>query len=213
MFSLGLVLYEMATGRPAFGGKTSAAITGAILYETPRPPADIMPELPPRLNDIILKALEKDREDRYQTAADLRADLRRLRRERGLQPHAESDAAVQGREVATAQRVSDSRRATTRSTRHRLAWIGLAAAVAAALVGAWFYRQSIAGTRPAEPSLLSLANVQVARLTSTGDALSPAIAPDGKYSRISGGRKAATACTCSRPRRRPLPKSSRPNPA
>ena len=73
IFSLGLVLYEMATGRPAFPGATSAAISGAILYERPVPPSEINPSVPAELDHLILETLEKDREDRCQTAADLRA--------------------------------------------------------------------------------------------------------------------------------------------
>jgi tetratricopeptide (TPR) repeat protein len=66
LFSLGLVLYEMATGLPAFGGATSAVISAAILHEQPRPPRQIRPELSGRLEDVILKAIEKNRALRYQ---------------------------------------------------------------------------------------------------------------------------------------------------
>jgi len=81
LFSLGLVLYEMATGRPAFAGATSAVIGAAILHEQPSPPRDVRPGLVERLNDVILKAIEKDRGLRYQHASDLRADLQRLKRD------------------------------------------------------------------------------------------------------------------------------------
>jgi eukaryotic-like serine/threonine-protein kinase len=81
LFSLGLVLYEMATGQPAFGGATSAAISGAILHEQPRRPQQIRPALSARLEEIILKALEKDRHLRYQHASEIRADLRRAKRD------------------------------------------------------------------------------------------------------------------------------------
>src|SRR5262245_38005733 len=81
LFSFGLVLYEMATGRPAFGGATNAVVTAAILHDEPPAPRSQRADVPERLNALILKAIDKDRCLRYQHASDIRTDLQRLKRD------------------------------------------------------------------------------------------------------------------------------------
>jgi serine/threonine protein kinase/Tol biopolymer transport system component len=115
LFSFGAVLYEMATGVVPFAGTTSAAIFDAILNKHPVSPLHLNPGLPEELDHIIRKALEKDREVRYQTAAEVHADLKRLKRDTS------SDRAS-GVTVPMVQATS---------TRHRWVW----AAVSLALVG------------------------------------------------------------------------------
>ena len=81
VFALGAVLYEMATGWPAFGGDTPGKILEGILNRTPTPAVRLNPQVPEKLEAIIAKALEKDRKLRYQSASDLRTDLQRLKRD------------------------------------------------------------------------------------------------------------------------------------
>src|SRR5205085_691700 len=122
VFSLGLVLYEMATGRPAFGGATSAMISAAILHGQPRRPRQIQPALSARLEDIILKAIEKDRHLRYQHASEIRADLRRATRDTESMPTA-----------------SVTRASAAPTPRRALALAAAGVALAAAVVGGYLY--------------------------------------------------------------------------
>jgi serine/threonine protein kinase/Tfp pilus assembly protein PilF len=80
IFSFGLVLYEMATGRQAFSGGTGGVIIEAVLTRSPVPARSVNPDIPPAFEEILNKALDKDRDQRYQRAADIRADLQRLQR-------------------------------------------------------------------------------------------------------------------------------------
>jgi Flp pilus assembly protein TadD len=134
LFSLGLVMYEMATGVRAFPRPTSAAVTAAILHEQPAPPRSRRPELPDAIEQILLKALEKDRHLRYQHASDLRADLLRVKRGTDSLPASTPTAAS----------------VTSQPTRSRTPLIvGVVALIVALGVGAYFAVRS----RPSAPIL------------------------------------------------------------
>lgn len=103
LFSLGAMLYEMVTGKPPFEGASSGEICGAILYQQPTPPSELNRAVPPALEAIIQKALEKDRNLRYQHASEIRADLQRLKRdtESGLHHAEEMRSAIKVRRKVT----------------------------------------------------------------------------------------------------------------
>jgi non-specific serine/threonine protein kinase len=96
LFSLGLVLYEMATARKAFGGSSAAVILEAILNRDPEPLTQVNPRMPPTLENILEKLLEKDADLRYQTAAELRGDLKRLSRDLGSGRRAATEPGASG---------------------------------------------------------------------------------------------------------------------
>ncbi len=161
LFSFGAVLYEMAAGRQAFSGNTSAVIFHAILERTPTAPSSLNPNLPPKLEEIIGKALEKDRDLRCQTAAELRADLKRLKRDApspGVPPT--SITALQGR--------------WRQATPSRLAIIVLASALIGALA-TWLVLD-----RVQHSAASGLTVTQVARLTHDPSLSEwPSWSPDG----------------------------------
>ena len=108
LFSFGVVLYEMATGRRAFNGPTSAVVFDEVLNRNPPGPMLVNPAIPHELDHIITKALEKDRDLRYRTAADMRADLRRLKRETDSGHVTISTSASQPRSAVVVQEPSRS---------------------------------------------------------------------------------------------------------
>jgi len=154
LFSFGAVLYEMATGRSAFAGATTALIHQAVLGLTPPPASTANPSVPPELDRIVGKALEKDRELRYQYAADMHADLKRLKRD------------------------SESVRPPAVSTpwARRWSWIGAAALILIALGFGWFWfnRQRL------EPRPM-LTERQLTHNTPENHAIGGEISPDGKH--------------------------------
>ncbi len=125
LFSLGVVLYEMATGTQAFGGSTQAIVFDAILNRTPHPITHINPSIPPRLESLIVTALEKDRELRHQHASDLEADLKRIRRD--LESGSLAAASRTQVSPAAERRVVDDTPATDAAPAKSRSWIWLAA--------------------------------------------------------------------------------------
>ena len=127
LFSFGAVLYEMTTGTMPFRGETSGSVFDSILNRAPTAAVRLNPEIPPKLEEIISKALEKDRELRYQTASELCADLKRLKRD-----------AESGKVTASAARVAAEAPAARRSVR-RAPVASIAAIAIAVLAVAVFY--------------------------------------------------------------------------
>jgi eukaryotic-like serine/threonine-protein kinase len=182
LFSLGTVIYQMATARLPFAGNTSAVIFHAILASDPVPVIQLNPEMPPKLQEAVAKLLEKDRDLRYQSAADLRGDLKRLKRDtesgRKSSPSvsAQSAATVSVPVATSSQRPSSSTVAAAAS-QHKFG-LGVTALLAIIVIAAagygvyaFFFR-----TRA-----LPFQNISITKITETGKAASAAISPDGKY--------------------------------
>src|SRR5580692_6674906 len=161
LFSFGAVLYEMATGKLAFDGESSGEICGAILHQKPRPATQLNPQLPRQLETIIDKALEKDRDLRYQHAADLKTDLQRLKRD-------EPGRAATDR--GATDRVETARVGTGTHARPGLAKLGgyvAAGVLLVALIAATLYYRAHRPTPLTDKDTIVLADFA----NSTGDAV------------------------------------------
>jgi len=177
LFSFGAVLYVMATGKLPFEGDTAAVIFDGILNRDPQPPIALNPELPPKLDEIIRTALEKDRDLRYQSAAEMRAELKRLKRDTssgrvqlptGVRPSASSSAWARVATVSPGEPAAEARR--------KKVIFGVLAAIvviAVAGLGLFFLTNRSHG--------FNLQNMKVSQVTLSGNAVAAALSPDRRY--------------------------------
>jgi eukaryotic-like serine/threonine-protein kinase len=163
LFSFGAVFYEMATGRMAFPGNTAAIIHDAILNRAPVPVSSLNAGLPPKFEEIISKALEKDRKLRYQNASDMRADLQRLHRDMELTELRRADTSATGRAVAP----------TVRGKQAAVIATIVILAIAAGIV---LWRLSV----PAHPGARMLMQRSITANPPENPVYAAAISPDGR---------------------------------
>ena len=183
LFSFGLVLYEMATGRQAFNGNTSGVIFSAILERDPVAPTRANPDLPSKLEEIIGKALEKDPKLRYQHASDLRSDLQRAKRDTdtGRSGSFRATAATSGSATEIAPAIahdSGSSAVSAVAQQHRGKLITGAFIVLLLVVAAAYGVYSLLRGKT---TAIPFQNYSIAKITDNGKSIQAAISADGKY--------------------------------
>lgn len=204
IWSLGVVMFEMLSGKAPFDRATTSETLGAVIYQDPESILDYLPNLPAELQNIIAKALEKDRERRYQQIVDLALDVKNLlyniehessleRRQLMLSPRNDiSENPTEIHQTASARRSTNSGVPSSASTVRETAphqwrrWLALAGVCAAILLAAGFglYHWASKGKNP---MVANFERIKVSRLNSDGKVRLPAISPDGKYIAYSSG--------------------------
>lgn len=178
LFSFGAVMYQMATSRLPFEGPTPAVIFNGILEKQPVAPSTLNDGLPTKLDEIVLKALEKDLDLRYQSAADIRSDLKRLKRDTSSSQKVPV-AVTAGRSKSPAKATSSGTLVLSQARQHKGALVGAAVALLALLAAASVGIYKLVAP-PAMPPINPL-KMTVSKVTDNGHALSAAISPDGRY--------------------------------
>jgi eukaryotic-like serine/threonine-protein kinase len=174
LFSFGAVLYEMTMSKMPFAGSSVGEICGAILRDEPAPVSHLNPSVPSGLENIIRKALEKDRDLRYQSAAEMRSDLKRLQRDTALG----SSSAFKS-DVISRGRLERQSTTTTAATSRKRTWMGVGAAVLIlVLAGIFLWRLR---TQPSPSNKPAMTQRQLTTNSAGHGVKGAAISPDGKY--------------------------------